>query len=100
MSYQALAVAVFDLELPGVDPRPVTRWRDLPLAERIWRVGYAVGWPFLLVAALFGLAGNVGAFKALSMAGVLVVIPSLLTAFALERRMRRTRERARASDND
>ncbi len=70
-----------------------SKWRDLPLAERIWRVGYTIGWPFLLVGALFGLFGNVGAFKALSMVGVLVAVPSLVTAFAVERRARRTQDR-------
>ena len=63
-------------------------------------MGFATGGPFMIVAALFGLSGDLGTFRTLSLVGVLITVPSLLTAFAVERRTRRTRDRARMSGTD
>ncbi len=75
-------------------------WHGLPLAERIWRVGHAIGWPLMVIGGVLGLSGDIGAFNTLSIAGVLVAVPSLLTAFVVERCARRSGDKARASGAD
>ena len=79
----------------GPDTQAVTLcWpRDLPLAERIWRVGMLIGASLVAVGATLALAGDPAALNSLVAAGSCVVATGVLTALFVERRARRQSRR-------